>query len=665
MMRIKSIVLSPILILFLSLSLWPREGDAVELYEKGRFYLNRQEYYASIDLLQEALRINPSFLDAVLALADAYFRLEEYDEAYGYIERADRFGRNDLDLLNMKGRILIGKERLDEAEALFESVLEKEPNNLNAHLGLAETALLRGDKEKGIEQYRKSLILAPESRRALLSLALLYDRDRDFEKAEYYLSLALTFHARDPEVYMALAEHYLKTGDVGRAEYYALNGTRISPQAMGPYKLLGQAYMEQDKWSEAEGALIRALSADPEDSVLLYMLSHCYMNLGENDKVLRTLDKALRYDPYDEIVRLSLEQFLISNPQISSDLRDKLGQYHNRRGSDYESQFYYEKAYDEYRRSKWINPYDWESWLKLGDIFNRLGFPGKYLDTMQAIEESGYDDPVFKEKLMILEHKAPKTASSSWGIDQFDIDSLPYTLSLYPYYTVSLDHIGSESDLTDYLQFYLMRHALIEPLLGSRVRSFSQAFSDSRKRGSDFFATLNLSETDRTFLVEIKLYLTSTGALIDAFTVLRTGKGRVSEAMGQMAEVMGNAFIPRALLIDLKGNDALVGIGRFQGIEEKSKAVVLKSGEGTLLSQPPWIDYSSEDILGEIEIKALDEEVAVGTLERYSLFDLINPGDEIYFLPLGDDVAEDEVAPGEEEKRILNSDLKSQLLKLN
>ena len=646
--------------------LFSLDREAIELYRAGQSSLRTQDYYGAIDSLQEALRLNPAYLDVILALADAYFRIEEYEEAYRYIEEAALYGRNDISLLNMKARILVGREELDEGEALFRAVLADEPNNLEANLGLAEISLLRGDRKRGEEQYRKSLVLAPESRRALLSLALLYDREGKTAEAENYLNLALTYHSRDPEVYVSLAEHYLRTGDLERAAYFARNGSLISPESPGPFRLLGQAFMEQGDWQEAVDPLINALAKNPVDVTLLYMLSQCYMNLSMDQAALKTLDKALRLDPNNEIIRITMEQFLINNPSTSADQRSDLAEYHREQGREYEDTLYYGRAYNEYRRSRWIDPYDWESWQLYGRSFKLLGFPGKYLDTLQAMEESGYEDRDFLETLRILKHRRERGLADKWGVDQYDQEGFPYEISLFARYSNQLIHTGSEEILTDYLSFILFRYASMNPLVGTRVRTFSQAFAASRENDSDYFVILDFSETERTFLCRAELYLSGTGAKLTEMSVMRTGKNRVKLAMERLASDLESYFVPRTKVLDMDGDNLLIGLGRYHGLEEGRKGVLVKSGSVELISGEKMINVRDEDLLGSVIVRDTDEEVASVEIDRYALFDLINRGDEVYFLPEeeGDGGVESPAAEGEN-PTVIDEELKTQLLRLN
>ena len=571
-----------IVLFFLTPLLFSLDSEAVELYRDGQNALRKQDYYGAIDSLQEALRLNPAYLDVILALADAYFRIEEYEEAYRYIEQAALYGRNDISLLNMKARILVGREELDDGEALFRIVLSEEPNNLEANLGLAEISLLRGDRKRGEEQYRKSLVLAPESRRALLSLALLYDREGNRGEAENYLNLALTYHSRDPEVYISLAEHYLRTGDLDRAAYFAQNGSLLSPDSPSPFRLLGQAFMEQGQWLEAVDPLVNALSKDPSDVTLLYMISQCYIHLSMDQAALKTLDKALRIDPNNEIVRITMEQFLINNPSTTADQRSELAVYHREKGTGFEKKLYYERAYNEFRRSRWIDPYDWDSWQLYGRSFKLLGFPGKYLNTLQAMEESGYEDRDFQETLMVLEHRRERSLADRWGVDQYDQVSFPYGVSLYSRYSDQLVHTGSEEVLTDYLSFILLRYAAIDPEAGPRIRSFSQAFSSARESGSDYFVILDFSETERTFLCRAELYLSSTGTKLREITVMRTGKNRINLAMEKMASDLESCFVPRTRVLAMDGDEVLLGLGRYHNMEPGKREFSLRA------DRPSW-----------------------------------------------------------------------------
>ena len=107
----------------------------------------------------------------------------EYDEAYRYVAMARVDDSNNPDLAVLEGRIRIGQGDTAAARALFNSVLADQPNNVEARMGMAEADIADGRTRTALSGYAQSLKLAPESTRAILSLAQLSDELGDRGRA--------------------------------------------------------------------------------------------------------------------------------------------------------------------------------------------------------------------------------------------------------------------------------------------------------------------------------------------------------------------------------------------------------------------------------------------------------------------------------------------------
>jgi glyoxylase-like metal-dependent hydrolase (beta-lactamase superfamily II) len=95
--------------------------------------------------------------DAGAAIAE-YRRLKSAaQDEYAFIEQS----------LNLVGYYLLGKERVDEAIAIFKLNVEEYPEGFNTYDSLAEGYMVRGDRELAIEFYTKSLELNPDNQNAV------------------------------------------------------------------------------------------------------------------------------------------------------------------------------------------------------------------------------------------------------------------------------------------------------------------------------------------------------------------------------------------------------------------------------------------------------------------------------------------------------------------
>jgi len=148
-------------------------ADARPLFQAGARAQAEGNYHLAVEKYTAALAANPAYLEAMTGMADCFFLLEEYDEALRWVTEALRFDRGNPGLLVLQGRVLIGMGRPVEARKLFSIVLSRRPNDLEARFGQAEAEVAEGRTRNALSQYSQTLRLAPESRKALLSLAML------------------------------------------------------------------------------------------------------------------------------------------------------------------------------------------------------------------------------------------------------------------------------------------------------------------------------------------------------------------------------------------------------------------------------------------------------------------------------------------------------------
>lgn len=96
-----------------------------------------------------------------------------------------------------KGHYRLEDGQFDEAVKEFSLALEKNPDNPNAHLGLAITYLQTNKSAEAMAEFNRVIELAPEMAAAYADRGILYDRQGEYVKAlaDYRKALAL-----DPEI---------------------------------------------------------------------------------------------------------------------------------------------------------------------------------------------------------------------------------------------------------------------------------------------------------------------------------------------------------------------------------------------------------------------------------------------------------------------------------
>jgi tetratricopeptide (TPR) repeat protein len=179
----------------------------------GIALLNQLQYAQAIAAFEHVVKLRPDYPDAYTNVALANFRNERYDAAMESLNKALALAPGDARAVFYRASILRQQGNLEEAEALFLSVLKKYPRMRDAHRELGYTYYQQHKYTEAREQYELVQGIDPDDLAAHYNLMLIYRRlglkDKASEQAAYFSDrkddpsanpLALDFLREHPEI---------------------------------------------------------------------------------------------------------------------------------------------------------------------------------------------------------------------------------------------------------------------------------------------------------------------------------------------------------------------------------------------------------------------------------------------------------------------------------
>jgi tetratricopeptide (TPR) repeat protein len=147
--------------------------------------------------------------------------------------------------------------RLDQAEGLYQTVVQADPQNVDGLLGLATIANRRGNNDQAVRQYERVLELDPRNASAQAGLISIIGQ-------------------ADPQ----LSESRLKE--------------LISREPTGfLYFALGNVYARQGQWAQAQQAYFQAYQLQPDSADYAYNLAVGLEHIGQTKIALTYYRKAV------------------------------------------------------------------------------------------------------------------------------------------------------------------------------------------------------------------------------------------------------------------------------------------------------------------------------------------------------------------------------------
>lgn len=271
------------------------------------------------------------FLTFNLETADACLETGQTDRGLDMLSKIAAYA--DDDLLYDTAQIYQKYGYLEQAEQLYEQLIQKYPDDSGLLLQLSDVLIDKKEEDRAINYLQRIGEADENYLSAQVMLADLYQQEGLTEVAEHKLVAALKKSPNEPVLQLALGELYLSSGkplqaidrlkavrnnaalkdqhvELKLAEAFSLSGK--FEQAMSAYRrglkqektldgLFGYAVtaVRLKQFETAIRALEELKDMDPGYSTLYPVLAHAYEHEGDLENALKTVEAGLAQDEYN------------------------------------------------------------------------------------------------------------------------------------------------------------------------------------------------------------------------------------------------------------------------------------------------------------------------------------------------------------------------------
>jgi tetratricopeptide (TPR) repeat protein len=217
--------------------------------------------------------------------------------ALEYLQRAARAAPANLGLQCENAQLLRGLGRLDEARAIYLSVLKSDPNHVIALTGLGQLSRQAGDASGALEYLQRAASLAPANLGVRSESAQLLRAMNRFDEAR---ATYLTVLQSNPVNVGALTDLGLierQRGDHAAALEYLEKALAINPQSVGLMTEVAATLRILERTEEAEALYRRAVETDPRSLASLRGLCQMSFARGRIDEAIEFARAASAVDP--------------------------------------------------------------------------------------------------------------------------------------------------------------------------------------------------------------------------------------------------------------------------------------------------------------------------------------------------------------------------------
>lgn len=365
---------------------------AAELVKTGGFAEAR-------GLCEEAIQLEPGYVDSYLLLAGIHVAAKEYDKAVSTYNQALKVDPKNRDALLYLGVTLAEVGKVKDGVAQLEKLVKlKETSDSNIDQGVAFYYLAKiqdqaGSRDQAIKAYAQALKKRPSFAKAALALSDIYAARNDHRSANKVLEECFA-EGRSADIAERLAERHLERNDYKGAVTYLETLVEEDPSNENMKLRLALVYW-QVQWLDKARLLLSDLHARyPGSSEISYYLGELELERADFQGALEYYRKVSPdYAKYDQMVARVAYAYRQQNKMEAAEdflleamrKRPDVVAFYPLLAAVYEDQKRVEESRLVLERGEKLFPNDENILYYLGFTLDRLGQKDKALDKMENL----------------------------------------------------------------------------------------------------------------------------------------------------------------------------------------------------------------------------------------------------------------------------------------
>jgi tetratricopeptide (TPR) repeat protein len=189
-------------------------------------------------------------------------------------------------------RLLIDLDRYDEATEIVQHGIALVPDDYPLTIRLGAIEMMRGNRDKAREHYRKAVTEHPALALGYVALAQTYMKEGKDDEALKILTDGRAAVPRDFALEYVFGLVSFQLGQQKPAMDALKSAEELGPTVVEPHYQLGLLYMQMQQWKGAQEEFEQVLKLDPHNAATYYQLSRTYQRLGEADKAQQMAKEA-------------------------------------------------------------------------------------------------------------------------------------------------------------------------------------------------------------------------------------------------------------------------------------------------------------------------------------------------------------------------------------
>lgn len=276
-----------------------RDANFVEGYilKAGLFAAQKKSEKEVLDVLNQAVALNPNRTESYLALARYYAKINRPQDAEQAIQKGIAANQNHALGYLEYGRFLAFGDRAAQAETQFKKAVEVEPSNIEARESLAEFYLDQRQLDRAENEYKKLVEIQENSPESRLDLGNFYAGVGREDDAIAVFGAIVAEKSEYARARYRLGEIYLDRKDNQKVIEQTEELLKLNGDDAEALMLRARVRLQENKPEEAVKDLEEILKKQPSQKNALFYMTNARLALGQIDQARAFIGDLEKYHP--------------------------------------------------------------------------------------------------------------------------------------------------------------------------------------------------------------------------------------------------------------------------------------------------------------------------------------------------------------------------------
>jgi len=210
-----------------------------------------------------------------------------------------KMGSNNIDALIAHGLALHRKNKIDQAEKIYEQVLCLDPENPDALHLKGVVLIAKNENKAAVEFITRAIILRPDEHAFYSNLAAALQKLGLAAKAQFYAEKALSLNMVNAESFVILGQSLVTQGNLDQALDKFNVALKIQPSNPAAFRGVVDVLSKRERYPELEKFLSARLQDGDRSDFILMKLATTHFNMKQAGEAIKLLDQCKHQAGHD------------------------------------------------------------------------------------------------------------------------------------------------------------------------------------------------------------------------------------------------------------------------------------------------------------------------------------------------------------------------------